>query len=321
MLSQPNRTKREFDALRTNALLPQFCADTVFPLFCYLPDFVLDGAPQRYHEVYHNRMTVWDNDAYQEFLHSAEFIKFTSDAYAKLMWPAFGIKTYFEGFSQDDPIWLLAHEVAVLAGNWRISFVNPMPLNARGHRLWPEAMLKIAGHGLRDAMLRYAEHVIAECHFTPVIAYVRKHRCFEDYNHLQTRERKTFERDWYHRRAFVQVHSYEALFEPLADGTKPSAAVQEPSYRIEDDLCGRLSVQQFLDVLSTRDAKILRLRMYDYTLQEIADIVGFSTHSAVKKRMNKIKRTYIAYCETLKKENAKPKMPPAPKPPPLWIFR
>jgi DNA-binding NarL/FixJ family response regulator len=43
-----------------------------------------------------------------------------------------------------------------------------------------------------------------------------------------------------------------------------------------------------MTTLSEKDRQILELRVEGYTYQEIADKVGYKTHSTVKKRIDKI---------------------------------
>lgn len=49
--------------------------------------------------------------------------------------------------------------------------------------------------------------------------------------------------------------------------------------------------------LSPKDMAILELRVEGYGYQEIADKLGYKTHSAVVKRMEAIKRRFIQYEE------------------------
>lgn len=55
-----------------------------------------------------------------------------------------------------------------------------------------------------------------------------------------------------------------------------------------EDFC-----QRFKAALSEKDMAILRLRVEGYGYQEIADRLGYKTHSAVVKRMEAIKKRFV----------------------------
>ena len=54
-------------------------------------------------------------------------------------------------------------------------------------------------------------------------------------------------------------------------------------------------MEQFKSGLTERDKIILQMRHEGYSLQEIADKVGFKTPSAVRKRMDKIIGNYADF--------------------------
>ena len=65
----------------------------------------------------------------------------------------------------------------------------------------------------------------------------------------------------------------------------------------EDEITGKLRVEEFVKTLSPRDQQIICLKMENYTDQEIATEVGYSTHSAVVKRIQHIARVYDQYVQ------------------------
>ena len=68
--------------------------------------------------------------------------------------------------------------------------------------------------------------------------------------------------------------------------------IEDPISSFEDEVVENIDVQKFLSKLDEKDKQILQLREDGYTYKEIADRVGFKTHSAVVKRINKIGRMY-----------------------------
>ena len=51
-------------------------------------------------------------------------------------------------------------------------------------------------------------------------------------------------------------------------------------------------------MINKKDREILRLRYLGFTLSEIAEKLGFKTHSAVQKRIQKLGREYESFTET-----------------------
>lgn len=53
-----------------------------------------------------------------------------------------------------------------------------------------------------------------------------------------------------------------------------------------------LAISEFTSTLSERDMKILELKNRGYSVTEIAQVVGYQSHSAVVKRLKKITELY-----------------------------
>ena len=72
----------------------------------------------------------------------------------------------------------------------------------------------------------------------------------------------------------------------------------DESFDLEGDTAANVDVERFMATLSEKDRQILELRVEGYTYQEIADTVGYKTHSAVKKRIDKIGRKFQEQTQT-----------------------
>ena len=68
--------------------------------------------------------------------------------------------------------------------------------------------------------------------------------------------------------------------------------VIDESFDLEGDTAAKVDVESFMATLSETDRQLLELRVEGFTYQEIADKVGYKTHSAVKKRIDKIGRLF-----------------------------
>jgi DNA-directed RNA polymerase specialized sigma24 family protein len=67
------------------------------------------------------------------------------------------------------------------------------------------------------------------------------------------------------------------------------------SSEFEDAVITQADTDRFLNGLSDTDRRIMTLRLEGRPLEEIAQLVGYKTHSAVLKRIRKIGKAYERY--------------------------
>ena len=65
----------------------------------------------------------------------------------------------------------------------------------------------------------------------------------------------------------------------------PNAELREPPKSVEDEAIGNVLVEQFMETLDESDSKIFSRKLLGYTQSEIAKELGFSSNSAVSKRL------------------------------------
>ena len=117
--------------------------------------------------------------------------------------------------------------------------------------------------------------------------------CDEDFEKWDTNVRKDFLRKWYHTRSKrVQTVSLEECME---DEDSKIHALPAPDGDFTEQVEGEDVYKRFKATLSEKDMAILELRVDGYGYQEIADRLGYKTHSAVVKRMEAIKKRFIQY--------------------------
>lgn len=111
-----------------------------------------------------------------------------------------------------------------------------------------------------------------------ILDAVRAHRVEEDFSPHWTYAKEDFERKLYRKRSKVQVKFVE-----LTD----TIPVQGPETEIVD----RMVFGDFLTLLNARDREVVVL-LYSgaTTLTEVADIMGYRNHSAVSKRLERIRK-------------------------------
>ncbi len=69
-----------------------------------------------------------------------------------------------------------------------------------------------------------------------------------------------------------------------------------------DDPVGQMMYGEFCAMLNDRDLTILRMREDGYTLAEIAEKLGYNTHSAVLKRLRSMQERWSEYMDEIKPE-------------------
>ena len=92
-----------------------------------------------------------------------------------------------------------------------------------------------------------------------------------------------FKRKWYHTRAKVSV-------EPIEDIDEQSQWVDD----VEDIVFSNMRFKAFWNSLSEDDRIILTHSMNGLTQKEIADKMGFADHSAVSKKLQRMKNIFLS---------------------------
>ena len=72
----------------------------------------------------------------------------------------------------------------------------------------------------------------------------------------------------------------------------PNAELREPAKSVEDEAIGNVLVEQFMDTLDETDRQIFSRKLLGYTQSEIAKELGFSSNSAVSKRLADMEKRF-----------------------------
>ena len=139
------------------------------------------------------------------------------------------------------------------------------------------------------------DQIIAEQNLQPMIDEVWNARTPEDYSEYYSKVKAAFEAEWHHSRtkAGKGMQSLERLME-TSDGRRQILALSDES-DFAEEVIYRLWSQRFLETLPPKDRKILQLKTAGFTVQEIAERAGYKTHSAVVKRLRKIREKFEGF--------------------------
>ena len=147
-----------------------------------------------------------------------------------------------------------------------------------------------------DAFLHNAVGTTMQVMDYPRLVQVMKEiPTYEDFNHYNknNRPRSDFHRKWEHSRAKIKVTSLDEMEEAVDDeGESLYSPVADESVNVEEQAFSELKVREFWASLNEDEQHLLQLKMDGLTTQEIAAEFGLKTHSAVVKRLQKLKKKY-----------------------------
>lgn len=264
------------------------------PAYLFLPAAILDRCPQELHlprtvaSYFHD----WNVISTVE---SDLFIELIMDGFAHLVWPYLGVSGYMENYSGYDPVYIIAHSpafwVQTLQDEGIIPKVEDLMRSGQGEimGLLPEAEVSACFEQIFPvAMDRYR--------LFDVIEAVKEMRCPEDYDFRRSHARTDFIRKWYHTRTKHAEFSLDAWNEKRWRQYETQGIdIPDTCQDMEGAAITQADAERFLAELPEKDRQILQLRLEGYTLEEIAERLGYKNHSGVLKRIRKIGEAYQQY--------------------------
>jgi len=228
-----------------------------------------------------------------ELIKDDAFLKEIADAMAGLAFPHFGFSGWIEHYTGYTPAWQFAYALPM----WARGIERETGWGLRElFRIPPHTQIQYLDYDyVKGIMRRVVKRVIDEEGWQPILDVVKEMPCEEDFMEWDTNVRKDFLRKWYHTRSKrVRTVSLEACME---DAGHSVYQVKDKSASFEDRIAEEDYIQRFKALLSTKDIKILELRMEGFTYEEIADKLGYKNHSGVIKRIRAIREKFIKYSD------------------------
>lgn len=222
---------------------------------------------------------------------SRQFLNEVMDAVASLAFPHFGFGGWKEHYTGYFPVWQLSYFLPLWAKGvervrgWGVQALFDLP---------PEFEIPFFDpDDVRSVMKQVVQQTIEEQGWGPMLEVIREMPCDEDFMKWDANVRKDFLRKWYHTRSKrVQTVSLEECMEDEDSGIHSLPA---PDGDFTGQVEGEDFCQRFKATLSQKDMEILKLRVEGYTFEQIADRLGYKTHSAVVKRIEAVKKRFIQY--------------------------
>ena len=251
----------------------------LLPLFYTFPAEVV--AKSEFRDLPRNIHTALTDIQSLERIQSKQFLKDMIDMTAAMVWMHLGHRGWIEVYSGYSPAYVCAH----MLNHWRNLFytvyreVNPIELFQQGAYFnWVP---------MEEAKEIWAQIVaFSDKHFSifrKVISVEKELPCFEDFDLKSGTARHSrayydFLRKWYHTKTKHPIILTERIPHRLGIWTNSA------DYRID--------WEWFMKSLAPAEREIIELRLQGKTQKEIAEMMGYKTHSAVQKKLVKIRTAY-----------------------------
>ena len=226
------------------------------------------------------------------------FLLLICDMYAYMVWPFMCPGEKREIYSGYDPMWIAAHnpniwihalmecnylpDIYSLMENCELDYYhNFLPLN------FVELALEVSVHA-----------GMAMNHLFDVYETVRAMPCEEDFDFRPSNQKTDFYRKWYHTQTQHPMISLEGFMaDYAAEHNGQEWDIEDESANFENESTVKVLAEQFMETLSEKDKQILQLRLEGYTMEEVADKLGYANHSGVLKRLRKIGQAFEKYAD------------------------
>ncbi|RLK61899.1 sigma-70 family RNA polymerase sigma factor [Actinokineospora cianjurensis] len=235
------------------------------------------------------------------------FSEALSRAWASVVWRDLVSGSSMAAFTRDDPMRLLAHNLdfwlpavtsvvqallsefpqvgdAVAPESPRLADGSPLTgtywgVPRQGGDVW---LGEADAADVRDMVVDEAD---ASGKLREIIDAIKSNRVADDFSDRWSYAKEDFERKIHHKRLKIKV-----TFVELPDGV--------PVHGPETEVIDRVLVGDFMTLLKPKDRElIILLRSGMTSLTDIADQMGYANHSAVSKRLDRIRKRAASFFE------------------------
>lgn len=258
----------------------------LLPLFYTFPAEIV--AKSEFRNLPRNMHTALTDAESLERIQSKQFLKDMANMTAAMVWMHLGHKGWMEVYSGYSPAYVFAH----MLRHWRNLFytvyreVNPIELFQQG--------VTFDWLSLEESKEVWARIVtFSDEHFSivrKVIGVEKELPCFEDFDLKSGTARHSrayydFLRKWYHTKTKHPIMLTDRIPHKIGIWTNSADF--------------RLDWESFVKSLEPAERKIIELKLQRKTQKEIAEIMGYKTHSAVQKKLVKIHQKYDLWFNTV----------------------
>ena len=304
----PTYTQDDFVVLLPGGKMIRIAQDSNLSwlvMFYLLPKEFVEKRPD-YLKLPRRIEEIVNDDYFSSMLRSDLFLELVWDCYNYVVWQAIEVPDGKDGYqnipgsstyySEDFPLWRLSMRILVYI---RRSLETEMDFSFQKYFTLPQGMYAswMPTKYFYNMVINLTERIIIQENFQPMIDAIWENRQPEDYRGYNLKKRD-FLRSWYHYRNHPHL-SYEKMIDD-------NIGIADPQQAFDQKVQADLQVEQFEATLTDKDQRILKLRMNNVKLEDIAKEVGYKTASAVKKRIDSIANAYEAFINPLPDEGGIP---------------
>ena len=264
----------------------------LLPLYYLIPEEILSKCGVELNRIERILSVFFSDPVAVDIVESDLFMLCIMDCYAYMAWfylcPDIPFK---EIFSINEPSWRLAQAIQIWINE--IFELNLIPTFreycVNTNIFIPFAPIEVVS----DIMYTAVTSAVKRYNLQPIIDTAKEYRCFEDFDDRNSNQKIDFVRKWYHTRTKhpqISLQGYQEHCKQYYDDIEWE--IPDPISSFEEEVEARVDVNKFLSKIKDKDKQILWMRAEGYTNQEIADRLGYKTHSAVVKRIKKLGKKY-----------------------------
>ena len=219
-----------------------------------------------------------------------EYMKGMLDEHFEPLSREMGLKSHSSYYGKENPLIALRDNFENLVSTGVLKLIEEQPEKAE------EILMQFmdangAFDGDADRLLHNAvETAMKTMNYEEVAKVIQGTPAYEDFNHSKKNNYRAadFDRKWNHTRTKVETVSMT----DLENEDNARQGIADPRADTAETAIANIKQDKFWAAISEDDKKLLRLRMDGLTHEEIAKQLGYKTHSAVTKRLQKLKENF-----------------------------
>ena len=267
----------------------------LLPLYYLIPEEILSKCGVELNRIERILCVLFSDPVAIDIVESDLFMQCIMDCYAYMAWKYLCPDIPFkEIFSINEPSWRLAQAIHIWINEiFELDLIPPFREYCVNTKIFiPYPPIEVVSYIMSTAVSSAVERY----NLQPIIDTAKEYRCFEDFDDRNSNQKIDFYRKWYHTRTKhpqISLEGYQEQCKQYYDDI--DWEVPDPISSFEEEVEVRVDVSKFLSTIDDKDKQILQMRAEGYTNQEIADRLGYKTHSAVVKRIKKLGKMYQEY--------------------------
>ena len=227
------------------------------------------------------------SDTDLEILNAMEPIKKLMDEHWEPLSREMGLKSHSGYYGKDNPLIAMRDnfEELVSSGVYKLIDEHPEKTEEILSQFTDDPNIEEnADKFLHNAI----ETAMKTMSYEEVAKVVKEIPAYEDFNHenVHNYRAKDFDRKWNHTRTNIETVS---LDESKENGVTAHEEIADAQADVAEEVLENILQEKFWSAISDDDKKLLKMRMSGMNQKEIAEKLGYKTHSAVTKRLQKLK--------------------------------